>query len=65
MTENLIFNEEIVEQWPIVILVIEESWFRRFEKFPQMVRITFPLLNYENLRDVTCGVCKLQVTKLT
>ena len=63
MMENLILNEESIEGCPMVILVIKESWFRGFENFPQMVRITSPPLNYENLKDVTYGVCKLQVTK--
>ena len=64
MMENLILNEESIELCPMVIQVIKESLFRGFEKFSQMVRITSPSLNYENLKNVTYGVCKLQVTKL-
>lgn len=52
-------NKKGIKTCPLIIALIRKSGLREFGKFPQIVRITSPLWNSEDLKDMASRVLNL------
>lgn len=60
MIKVLILNKKKgIQTCPLTIPIIKKSGLREFGKFPQIVRITFPLWNSEDIKDMASRVLNL------
>ena len=64
MMEVFILKEKNIKPNPLIILVIKEYRLIGSCNFPWKIRIAFSQCNYEDLKDMVSGVCKLQIIQL-
>lgn len=59
MIKVLILNKKGIKTCPLAIPIIKKFGLREFGKFPRIVRITSPLWNSEDVKDMASRVFNL------
>ena len=59
-----VLDEKSIKPSSLVVPIIEESWFKGLEEFSWEIRVSTPLVNYENFENIASRECQFHTAIL-
>ena len=53
-----VLDEKSIKPSSLVVLIVEESWFKGLEEFSWEIRVSTPLVNCENFENIASRECQ-------